>query len=326
MLLKLVVVAAATGVATGLSASRGSPAAFERVTIIAPAAPGGGWDMTARAMQEALEEAGIVRSVRVENIAGAGGTIGLAAFARRAGDPNQWLMTGKVMVGVTVLHGSPVTLADVTPIARLTSEWQAVAVTPESRIRSIQDLVSALRANVGAVSWGGGSAGDTDHITAALIAKAAGVDPAKINYIAHAGGGESLASILGGHVTVGINSVSEFMPLVRAGRLRIIGITSEKRLPGVDAPTFREAGLDVVVDNWRGVVAAPRIRDADRAAIAAAVTRMVESDAWKAKLRERGWKDNYLSGAAFETFLKAEQERVREILRQLDFHRWCPPL
>jgi putative tricarboxylic transport membrane protein len=305
----LVVAAAAT--------AGGSPAtlALDQVTLLAPAAPGGGWDSTARTMQEVLQSTGIVKSVQVENIPGAGGTRGLAQFVKRAGDSKQWMVTGLVMVGATIRNKSPVTLADVTPIARLTSEWQAVAVTPESKIKSMKDLVAALKANVGAVSWGGGSAGGTDHITAALLAKAAGVDPGKINYVAHSGGGDSLAAILGNHVSLGINSVSEFMPQVQAGKLKIIGVSSEKRLPGIDAPTFKEAGLDVVIGNWRGVVAAPRIKDADRAAIAAAVDKMVKSDAWKAKLKERGWEDNYLGGEAFQTYVKTEQQRVGEILK-----------
>lgn len=308
-LLGLVVAVAAT--------VAGSPPtlALDQVTLLAPAAPGGGWDSTARAMQEVLQSTGIVKSVQVENIAGAGGTRGLAQFVKRAGDSKQWMVTGLVMVGATIRNKSPVTLADVTPIARLTSEWQAVAVTPESKIKSMKDLVAALKANVGAVSWGGGSAGGTDHITAALLAKAAGVDAGKINYVAHSGGGDSLAAILGNHVSLGINSVSEFMPQVQAGKLRIIGVSSEKRLPGLDAPTFKEAGLDVVIGNWRAVVAAPRIKDADRAAIVAAVDKMVKSDAWKAKLKERGWEDNYLGGEAFQTYVKVEQQRVGEILK-----------
>jgi putative tricarboxylic transport membrane protein len=171
------------------------------------------------------------------------------------------------------------------------------------------------------VAWGGGSAGGTDHITAALFARAVGVDPSQVNYVAHSGGGESLASILGGHVTVGINSVSEFMPLVKAGKLRLIGISSDTRLSGIDAPTFKEAGVDVVIGNWRCVMAAPGITDAQRAALAGLVDRMVKSPQWKQKLVERGWEDNYLAGAAFQSFLADEQKRVGDILRSVGLAR-----
>ena len=120
------------------------------------------------------------------------------------------------------------------------------------------DLVAKLKADPGAVSWGGGSAGGTDHITAGLIAKAAGVDPTKVNYIAFSGGGEALAAILGGQVTVGISGYGEFASQIEAGTLRLLAVSSEKRIDGIDAPTLKEAGVDVAIENWRMVAAASR--------------------------------------------------------------------
>jgi putative tricarboxylic transport membrane protein len=294
---------------------------FDQVTIIAPAAPGGGWDSTARVMQEVLQSAGIAQSATVENIAGAGGTRGLAQFVQKKGDAKSWMVSGLIMVGATIANKTPVTALDTTPIARLTSEWQAIAVTPQSPIKDMQGLIAALKENPGGISWGGGSAGGADHIVAALVAQAAGADPAKVNYVAHSGGGESLAAILGNHVSVGINSVSEFLPQVEGGKLKIIGVSSEKRIPGIDAPTFKEAGLDIVFGNWRAVLAAPGITDEEKSKITAAVDKMVKSDAWAAKLRERGWEDNYLSGAAFAEFLAGEQKRIKQVLTSVGIGR-----
>src|SRR5688572_29957448 len=192
-----------TFLAVALAATLALPASaqqMDQLTIMAPAAPGGGWDGTARVMQEVLQAAGIVKSVTVENVAGAGGTVGIAQFAKKKGDGNSLMVSGLVMVGAILSNKSPVTLADVTPIARLTSEWEAIAVPVDSDIKTLDDLIAKLKADPGSVSWGGGSAGGTDHIAAALFAKAVGVDPAKVNYIAHSGGGEAMASILGGHV------------------------------------------------------------------------------------------------------------------------------
>jgi putative tricarboxylic transport membrane protein len=308
--------------AAGIAAERAAAAdALDQVTIMAPAAPGGGWDSTARVMQEVLQAAGIVKSVQVENVAGAGGTRGLVQFVKRKGDPKAWMMSGLVMVGAIVLNKTPMSLTDVTPIARLTAEWQAIAVTPEAKIQSMSDLVAALRANVGAVSWGGGSAGGTDHLTAALLAKAAGADAAKINYVAHSGGGDSLAAILGNHVSLGVNSVSEFMPQVAAGKLKIIGVSSDKPLPGINAPTFKEAGLDIVIANWRGIMGAPDLSASDRATVTEAVDRMVKSAQWKAKLKERGWEENYVSGDAFRQYVAAEQARVSEVMKSIGIAR-----
>jgi putative tricarboxylic transport membrane protein len=121
------------------------------------------------------------------------------------------------MVGAILTNNSPVTLKDVTPIARLTGEYEAIVVPAASDIQTLADLVEKLKADPGAVSWAGGSAGGTDHIAVGLIAKAAGVDPTKINYVAFSGGGEALAAILGNQVTAGVSSVGEFQEQVKAG-------------------------------------------------------------------------------------------------------------
>ena len=126
------------------------------------------------------------------------------------------------------------------------------------------DLVAKLKADPGSVSWGGGSAGGTDQILVGLIAKAVGVDPTKLNYIAHSGGGEAMASILGGHVTAGVNGVAELMPQIEAGKLRPLAVSAEERVQGFDVPTLKEQGIDVALTNWRGVMAPPRIKDADK--------------------------------------------------------------
>ena len=269
-------------------------------------------------MQEVLQQAGLAKSVQVENVAGAGGTIGLAQFvSKKKGDGNALMVTGLVMVGATIANKSPVILPETTPIARLTSEWQAIAVTPQAKIQSMADLAAALKANTGAVSWGGGSAGGTDHITVGLVAKAVGGDASKINYVAHSGGGEAMAAILGNHVSVGVNSISEFIPQVKAGKLKIIGVSSEKRIPGVDAPTFKEAGVDVIIGNWRGVVAAPGVTPAQKADLAAQIDKMVKSPQWQAKLKEKGWEDNYLASDAFTAYVKSEQDRVGQVLKSV---------
>jgi putative tricarboxylic transport membrane protein len=287
-------------------------------TILAPAAPGGGWDQTARTMQTALTEEGISGNVQVTNVPGAGGTIGLAQFVNQAaGNPEDLIVGGYVMVGAILTNHSPVDLSMVTPIARLTGESEAIVVPAGSDLETIDDLVAALKADAGAVSWGGGSAGGVDHITAGLIAKAAGVDPSKINYIAFSGGGEALAAILGGQVTVGISGLGEFESQVEAGTLRLLAVTSEERLDGVDAPTLKEAGLDVAVENWRMVAAAPGLTDAQTAAVTADIDKLATSAAWQKALADHGWSDRYLSGPAFATQLAADTAATAAILTDI---------
>ena len=184
----------------------GAPALAADYSIMAPAGPGGGWDQTARAMQEALTSAGISANVQVNNVPGAGGTIGLAQFAQEAnGDPSRLIVGGYVMVGAILTNKSPVTLDQVTPIARLTGEYEVIVVPAASDLKTLADLAARLKADPGAVSWAGGSAGGTDHITAGLFAKTVGVDPRAVNYVAFSGGGEALAAVLGAQTTVGIS-------------------------------------------------------------------------------------------------------------------------
>ena len=301
-----------------LASALAVPAFAADYTIMAPAAPGGGWDQTARAMQTVLQEEGISGNVQVTNVPGAGGTIGLAQFVNQAkGDPEALIVGGYVMVGAILTNASPVDLTMVTPIARLTGEFEAIVVPAASELQTMDDLVAALKADPGAVSWGGGSAGGADHIAAGLIAKAAGVDPTMVNYIAFSGGGEALAAILGGQVTVGISGYGEFASQVEAGELRLLAVSGEERLPGVDAPTLTEAGVDVTLENWRMVAAAPDITAEQEAAITADIEKMATSEAWQKTLSDRGWIDRYSAGDTFRSQLAADIDATSAILKDI---------
>ena len=287
-------------------------------TIIAPANPGGGWDQTARTMQTVMQEDGISKSVQVQNVPGAGGTIGLAQFAsQNKGNPDALIVGGYVMVGAILTNNSPVSLKDVTPIARLTGEYEAIVVPAASPIQDMKGLIEALKADPGAVSWAGGSAGGTDHIAVGLIAKAAGVDPTKINYIAYSGGGEALAAILGNQVTAGVSSLGEFDAQVKAGTLRLLAVSSPERIEGADAPTLKEAGLDVELQNWRMVAAAPGLSDEQKAKVSADIEKMVKSENWQKQLADKGWSDTYLSGADFDAQLAKDEEATAAVLKDI---------
>ena len=285
-------------------------------TIMAPASPGGGWDQTARTMQDALQTEGISGNVQVTNVPGAGGTIGLAQFANQdAGNPDALIVGGYVMVGAVLTNQSPVSLADVTPIARLTGEADVIVVPANSELQTIDDMVAMLKANPGSVSWAGGSAGGVDHIAAGLIAKAVGVDPTAVNYIAYSGGGEALAAVLGGQVTVGISGAGEFAAQIEAGDLRALAVTGEE--PVGDIPTLKDSGIDVVVQNWRMVAAAPGITAEQKAAINADIEKMEKSDSWTTALATKGWVDTYLAGDAFDAQLAKDIESTSAILKDI---------
>ena len=299
----------------GLSAAHAAPA---ELSIMAPAGPGGGWDQTARSMQAVLQEAGIVSNVQVTNVPGAGGTIGLAQFVNTAkGDPTQLIVGGYVMVGAIIANSSPVSLADVTPIARLTGEYEAIVVPKASPIQTMADLVDALKKDPGAVSWAGGSAGGVDHIAVGLIAKAAGVDPTKINYVPFSGGGEALAAILGGQVTAGISGYGEFAGQVASGDLRLLAVSAPERVAGIDAPTLKESGLDVDVQNWRMVAAGPGLSDEQKADLVATVEQMAGSEPWKATLASKGWLDTFLAGDEFASYIGEQVNGTTQVLKDI---------
>ena len=292
--------------------------AQSELKLMAPAAPGGGWDQTARSMQQVLIQSGIAKSVQVTNVPGAGGSIGIAQLANNSkGDGNQLMVNGFVMMGAILTNKSPVTFDQVTPIARLTAEAEAIVVPVDSPIKSAQDLVAAVKADPAKVRWAGGSAGGVDHIAAGLFAKAAGADPTKINYIPYSGGGEALAAILGGKVTAGISGLGEFESQIKAGKLRLIAVTAPTQREGMATPTLKDQGVDLEITNWRSVVAPPGISPEQRKTLTETIDKMVKSPAWQEVLKQKGWDDAYLSGDEFAAFLKAENARVREVLTSI---------
>ena len=302
----------------GLSGCGGSSPGSETLTLLAPAAPGGGWDQTARVMQQVFRSTELAPRAQVVNVPGAGGVIGLArVVSSHEGDANLLIMTGLIMMGAILTNESPVTMKQVTPIARLLGEYEVLVVPAESPHRTLAEFVTAWKSDPGALAIAGGSAGGTDHMLAGLLAIAVGVEVTEINYLPHSGGGESLASLLGSHVAAGINGYAELIPFIEAGRLRPLGISSEERVAGLDVPTFREQGVEVSLANWRAVAAPPGITDDERSNLVALMDRMHASGAWKDALEQNKWFDLYLTGSEYESFLEQEDARVVAVLQSI---------
>lgn len=303
---------AAPLVLPGLARAQAAPA----IKMMIPANPGGGWDSTGRALAAALQAAKAVSNVQFDNKGGAAGTIGLAQFINAAkGDPHALMMGGMVMVGGILLNKSPVGLDQVTPIARLTTENLVVVVPAKSPHKTVGDLMNAFKANPGAVSWGGGSAGGSDHILIGLMARATGGDPTKVNYVAFKGGGEAVAAIIGGHVAAGVSGLSEFSEHIKSGRMRALAVSGDAREEGV--PTLREQGINVVLGNWRGIFAAPGITPAQRDAHIKLVRAATETPAWKDSLQKNGWQAWFLPGDQYKAFIDEDSKRVGGILESL---------
>ena len=289
--------------------------------IMAPAEPGGGWDTTAREMAAVIERGDVIdKGAEVYNVAGAGGTIGLAQLAaKRKGDSDQMMVMGLVMLGAIETNQAPLDVADTTPIAALTSEPEAIVVREQSDIRDLEDLVERMKRDPAEVSFAGGSAGGTDQILLGELAKAGGVDPAQTKYIAYSGGGEANQAILSGSVTAGISSASEFEDQVDAGKMRMLAVSTAEpvRVAGKEIPTIRDAGFDVVIENWRGVVAPPDIEPGERDAMVAAIERLQGTPEWREALERNGWDDFFKPGDEFARFLESEDRRVDGIIADL---------
>lgn len=299
------------------SGASGEATPDSNLTFTVPAAPGGGWDLAAREAQQAMRVEGLSGNVQVVNVPGAGGTIGLAQFVSVPGDPTALMLTGTVMEGAIITNGSSATLADTTPIARLANDYEVVIVPADSPFQTLPEFIEAWRADPHGMAVGGGGIGGTDQLLAGLLMQATDIDPAELNYIAYSGGGEVLTSLLSRTVDVGISGYNEFSDQIEAGNLRALGLSAQEPIDGIDVPTFIEQGIDVELPNWRGVVAAPGLSEAERDALVDIVTRLSESDAWQDTLRRNSWTDSFLAGDDFAAFLEEDQARIADIIEEL---------
>jgi putative tricarboxylic transport membrane protein len=289
-----------------------SARAAASLKMMIPANPGGGWDTTGRALGKALQDAGVASSVTYENKGGAAGAIGLAQFVNASkGDGNALMVMGAVMLGGIITGKPPVSVTQATPLARLTSEYNVFVLPEGSPLKSMKDVVEQMKKDPGSVKWGGGSRGSTEHIAAAMLAREVGVDPSKINYVPFRGGGEAVAAILGGNVTVGGSGYSEFQQYIESGKMKPIAVTSATRLKGIDIPTMKEQGYNVEIGNWRGVYGPPGITAEQRKALTEMVVKATRTKSWAEALEKNNWTPALLAGQAFEDFVDHEFASLR---------------
>ncbi len=298
-----------------LAATGGLPLAAQagvNLKMMIPANPGGGWDGTGRALGKALQEAGGVDAITYENKGGAGGAIGLAQFFNASkGDGHALMVMGAVMLGAIIRNKPPVSVTQVTPLARLTTEYNVFVLPANSPFKTMADVVAQMKKDPGSVKWGGGSAGSTEHIAIAMIARDAGIDPTKINYVPFRGGGEATAAIIGGNVSVGGSGYSEFQPYIESGKMKAIAMTSGTRVKGIAVPTLKEQGINVEIGNWRGVYGAAGITEAQKKALVDLITKATKTKAWAEALEKNNWTPAFLAGKAFEDFVDQDFASLR---------------
>ncbi len=288
---------------------------MERLTLVVPAASGGGWDLTAQSMKAALEREGLVGHVTIIRYPGAGGLIGLSQFlAHDRGKGDVLLVGGLVMVGATLRDESAVTIRDVTPIARLTGEWEVLAAPATSAIHSITDIRTTMTRDPAKLRWVGGALGGPDQGLVYTIAERLGTQADDVEYYGRAGGQRVTATLLEGRGDVGVSGYAEFAPALATHALSVLAVAAPHRVPGIDAPTLRELGIDATMMNWRAVFAAPGIDAAQQARLSAIVVAMVSSPSWREQLGTNRWTDTYLDGEALSQFIDREQTRWADIV------------
>ena len=307
--------------ASALLIAAAMPAAsqsFGRLEMLVPGGPGSGQDQAARAFEEAMRAEKLVSAVQIVHIPGGGGMIAVSQFLTgKVGNPNAVVTQGAGHLAFPLSNKTPVSLNDVVPLARLAGEYELLVVRTNSEFKTVDELIAKYKASPSSITWGAGSTGSTDHIFYALISKAAGVEPKQLNYIPHANTGDIVAAVLGGHVHVGAGGFQDFAPQIQAGRMRVLAVGSPERLKGIDAPTLREKGLDVVLTNWRGVSAHPSLTTEQLDRLSALFETMAKSPTWRKMLVDKGWDDLYLDRKGYADFMKSEQARVRVVLQDL---------
>lgn len=321
-LIVAVVLAAARGLSYGAENPKAVPAALgdypnRYIELTIPFAPGGGVDLFGRTVAQLLNDQKLVsKPIQVVNKPGAGGAVGMALMVQRKGDAYSLLGIAIHAVATPLTLGTPYSYKDMTPVAKIFSEYQMMVVRTESPIRNLKDVEALLRKDAGSLSFGGASLGNADHIAVALFAKTIGVDPTKLNYIPYSGG-ESNRAIIGGHVDVGMGGL-DLITLVEAGRMRVLAITSPKRLGGrfQNLPTFTELGYNVVNENWRGIFGPPEMPADVVQYWKNALTKMVQSAAWKAELEKNQWVNTFDSDG-FRAALDKDNETYSVLLKQL---------
>jgi putative tricarboxylic transport membrane protein len=289
------------------------------IMIMAPGGPGGGTDQVARLMRLVLmQEELSPRPVEVINGGGGGGAIALAELiSRHRADPYMVMVTAGALLSAPIAQKSPFRLTATEPLARLTVDQMIVAVPQDSPFANIDEFLGAFRRDPGSITWCGGSAGGMDHIFAGLIAEACGLQAADLRFVAYSGGGAASAAMLGGQVSAGVTGYSEWRGHIEEGRIRVLAAGAAQRFGAKDIPILREAGIDVVLQNWRGVFAPPGLSPDHLAWWLSTIERMRTTETWQNLLAKHRWDDGYLPQEEFRSTLQKDEIRFTQLLAKL---------
>ncbi|HEX5683936.1 MAG TPA: tripartite tricarboxylate transporter substrate-binding protein [Ideonella sp.] len=302
----LALVATALGPLAAARAANGKPSPLPQLRIYVPGGVGGGWDQTGHALGDAALAAGLAQKVVYENKGGKGGTIGLADFVERFNqDPAALLVGGMVMVGAIAASQPKVTLAQVTPLARLTNDYLALVVPAGSKLANLKALNAELQRGVGGVVFTGGSLGGVDHMLAGMMIRQMRLDTDRLRYEPATAAKESLALLDSGKAQILISGYSELKAEIEAKRVVALAVSSRRGLHGI--ASLSEQGLPIELANWRGVFAPAGISDVQKAALRDLVVSATESTSWQQAVIAKEWMGALLVGEPFKQALEVDQ-------------------
>ena len=288
----------------------------KRAEIIVTTAPGGGNDKVARLMQKILQENKLVElSPTVVNKPGGSGVVAMNYLNSHAGDGHFLAITSVTFLAENINGRSSIGLADVTPVALLLNEYVGFAVKADSRIKSGRDLMALLKADTTSVSAAMSGVGNHNHMSLGMVAKLSGGDVKKLKVVSFNSGGEAMTAALGGHVDVAVAPFSTLLPQVQGGRMRMIGVTSAKRVAGpmANVPTWVEQGANAVISNWRVVLGPRGMSAAQTAYWENVLAKVVEVDEWNKMLESDQLSGGFLKSADTRAYLRAQQDELRAI-------------
>lgn len=304
-----------TAVTGSISSASGGNNLRSSMTIIAPAAAGGGWDTVAREMQQAQRANSIINNTQVVNMPGAGGTIALGNLSVLDGDANNLMVGGTGQLAATIQYDSATKYEDVNPLAVTVEEYDVIVVPADSPYKTLDDLMKAWAQNPGNVPWTGG--GSFDQLVVTEMAIAGGIKPADMIYVSSDGGGESTQALLNGTAAAAASGYPDSIDQIESGRLRALAIVAKDPVAGVDIPTTVEQGLDVTLANWRLLVAPGGITDAEKSELESIVRETIATPQWREAIERYNWNENVVTGDELATFLDEEKTRIQGLYKEL---------
>lgn len=313
----LALVFVATACSSGASGDKKDSFPTGNIELVAPATPGGGWDATARAIQKILKDEDIVdQNINVVNKPGGSGEVGWQYLSTK--DAHHLAINSSLVITNNLLGQSELTYKDFTPLAILTTEWISIAVSNDSKFQTAKEVMEQLKKDPESLTIAvAPGLGNNDHLSFVQAAKTYGVDVSKLNFMIYESGGDVVTALLGGHVDVATMAVSESKDQHIAGNFRVISVSSDERLEGLeDVPTWKEQGVDMVFPHWRGIMGPPDMTEEEIAYWDKVIGEMMETDAWKDLVKNNDWSSFYKDSGEAAKFLEEQTKMYEELVSE----------